>query len=388
MKTVVILSMGLMALALVAFTFGPQGGEWRQVAFSGQEVHQVTVAPWGEIYVSLGADLQRSDDGGRSWQSIGAGLPERPAEAGPWQIIPSPARQEELYAYAPGQSPFITIDCPATLARSDDGGASWVQLHPPKLPWRYAPPETLPPNALSTHPHPLTGELYIWEFLATDPRSGGLEALLRSSDGGETWTELPLPPKPPRGSWFNRRFFGFQRYGDDAILYGQVKDVAYTSVTTNPIYLHRSLDGGLIWEELPLPEESPFAYYAPIPDSEELYIVLASYEGWMEGNVSLYHLSPGRAERRGHLPLTRHFFPYLDLAADPANGDRLACAEVSTYPESPPVENVLVSEDGGATWLTLLLPRPMNVHDVAFGRSTLCLASDDGFWVYDLLPTD
>ncbi len=383
MKAVVILPVGLMALALVAFTVGPQGGEWRQIAFSGQEVHQVTVASWGEIYVSLGADLQRSDDSGHSWQSIGAGLPERPAGADPWQIIPGPARPEELYAYAPGQSPFINLGCSATLARSDDGGASWVQLHPPNLPWRYAPPETLPPNALSIHPHPLSGELYVWEFLAADPRSGGLEALLRSSDGGQTWTELPLPPKPPRATWANRRFFGFHRYGDDAILYGQVKDVAYTSVATNPIYLHRSLDGGLTWEEIPLPEESPFARYAPIPDSEELYVALASCEGWQEGNVSLYRLGPGGAERQGRLPLTTGAFPYFDLALDPADGDRLACAELPQYPHSPPVESVSVREDGGANWLTLSLPHPLNVHDVAFGRSTLYLATDDGFWVYD-----
>ena len=63
--------MGLMALALVAFTVGPQGGKWRRGAFSGQEVHQVTVTSWGEIYVSLGADLQRSDDSGHSWQRCG-----------------------------------------------------------------------------------------------------------------------------------------------------------------------------------------------------------------------------------------------------------------------------------------------------------------------------
>jgi hypothetical protein len=365
---------------------------WTRLALTGQAMRTLALHPTQEqiIYAGLGQDLQRSTDSGHSWQSIAQGLPTPPCTEGEtWQVTVNTAHPEELYAYFPGQSPWLFQDCPAVLARSDDGGSHWTPLVLPKLSWPWGAtsdgPSELPPQALSIHPHPQTGDLYVWEYLDTDPRSGGAEALLKSVDKGQSWKKLPMPPD--YGTFPNHRFFGFYGGKDEAVLYGMTQDVYYMDSGMNPIYLYRSVDGAAHWEQISLPE-SP-RVYAPLPGTAGLYAAVASYTDWGEGVLELYRVTDLEVEKIGRLPRLGHVFPDGNLRVDP--GDENVLVWTDRLRESlrqPPIEVIHLSEDGGRTWLPLDLPQPLTINDLAINRSmigdyaTLYLASDDGLWAY------
>ncbi len=299
----------------------------------------------------------------------------------------NPAHPEELYAYFPGQSPWLFQDCPAVLARSDDDGSHWTPPTLPKLPWPWRAMGDglgeLAPQALSLHLHPRTGDLYLWEYLQTDPRSGGAEALLKSVDKGQSWEELPMPPN--YGTFPNHRFFGFYGEGDEAVLYGTTQDVYYMDSGMNPIYLYRSVDGAAPWEQVSLPES--LRAYAPLPGTAGLYAAVASYTDWQNGVLELYRVADREGERIGRLPRLGHVFPDGILRVDPGNEAVLVWTD--RPPESlseAPIEAIHISQDGGRTWRPLDLPRPLMVNDLAVQRSTtsdgavIYLASEDGLW--------
>ncbi len=363
-----------------------------RLAFTGQTVHTLALHPTQAqiIYAGLGQDLQRSTDGGHSWQSIAQKLPTPPcAEGETWQVTVNPARPEEIYAYFPGQSPWLFTDCPAVLASSDDGGSHWTPLALPELPWPWGAtsggPSELAPQTLSIHPHPQTGDLYVWEYLQTDPRSGGAEALLKSADKGQSWEELPMPPN--YGTFPNHRFFGFYGGGDGALLYGMTQDVYYMAGGMNPLYLYRSVDGDAPWEQVSLPE-SP-RVYAPLPGTAGLYAAVASYTDWGNGTLELYRVTGLEGEKIGRLPRLGHAFPDGILRVDPADETVLIWTErLRASLRQPPIKAIHLSEDGGRTWLPLDLPQPLTINDLVVNRSmsgdyaTLYLASDDGLWAY------
>jgi hypothetical protein len=356
-------------------------------------VHTLALHPTQEqvIYAGLGQDLQLSTDSGHSWQSLTQGLPRPPCvEKGAWQVTVNPARPEELYAYFPGQSPWLFEDCPAVLARSDDGGGHWTSLVLPELPWAWGAmgggPSELAPQTLSIHPHPQTGDLYVWEYLQTDPRSGGAEALLKSVDKGQSWEELPMPPD--YGTFSNHRFFGFYGGRDRAVLYGMTQDVYYMDSGMNPVYLYRSADGATHWEEVSLPE-SP-RIYAPLPGTAGLYAAVASSTDWRNGALELYRVTDLEEEEKiDWLPRLGHVFPDGILRVDPGDDAVLIWTDrLQASLRQPPIEAIYLSEDSGRTWLPLDLPQPLMINDLAIKRSmaddyaTLYLASDDGLWIY------
>jgi hypothetical protein len=365
---------------------------WTRLSFAAQAVHTLALHPTQDqvIYAGLGQDLQQSTDGGHSWQSLAQELPRPPcAEKGAWQVIVNPAWREELYAYFPGQSPWLFQDCPAVLARSDDGGSHWTPLALPELPWPWEAtsggPSELAPQALSIHPHPQTGDLYVWEYLQTDPRIGGVEALLKSVDKGKSWQELPMPPD--YGTFPNHRFFGFYGEGNGAVLYGITQDVYYMASGMNPIYLYRSMDGAARWEQIPLPES--LRVYAPLPGTAGLYAAVASYTDWSNGALELYRTTNLEGEKIGWLPRLGHVSPDGILRVDPRDAAVLIWTDrLRESLRQPPIEAIHLSEDGGRTWLPLDLPQPLTINDLAVKRSrsgdyaTLYLASDDGLWAY------
>jgi hypothetical protein len=364
---------------------------WRRLAFPGQTLHTMSLHPTQDqvIYIGLGPDLQQSTDGGHSWQSLTQGLPTPPCtEKGAWQVAVNSARPEELYAYFPGQSPWLFQGCPAVLTRSDDGGSHWTPLALPKLSWPWGEasggPSELVPQTLSLHPHPQTGDLYVWEHLDTDPRSGGAEALLRSVDKGQSWEELPMPPD--YGTFPNHRLFGFYG-GDEAVLYGVTQDVYYMDSGMNPIYLYRSVDGATHWEQVSLPES--LRVYAPLPGTAGLYAAVAPYTNWQNSALELYRVPDLEGEKMGWLPRLGHVFPDGILRVDPGDEDVLVWTDrLRESLRQPPIEALHLSEDGGRTWLPLDLPQPLTINDLAVRRSmtgdyaTLYLASDDGLWAY------
>lgn len=104
---------------------------WRPAGlkFAGEPVTQV-LAHEGALYAALrlghfGVKLQRSDDGGASWQEVAApAFPPKPAE-GPWRDDPTPWSVDLLWSLEAGTGRLWAGAMPAGLFTSDDRGASW-----------------------------------------------------------------------------------------------------------------------------------------------------------------------------------------------------------------------------------------------------------------------
>jgi photosystem II stability/assembly factor-like uncharacterized protein len=105
--------------------FMPEGQRYPEF---GQCVHCLVMAPGGDgrLYQQNHCGMYRSDDGGRQWQSIEAGLPSSfgfPAAAHPRDpatLYLLPLNGDIAGRYVPGAS--------AAVWRTRDGGASWQDL--------------------------------------------------------------------------------------------------------------------------------------------------------------------------------------------------------------------------------------------------------------------
>ena len=121
-----------------------------------------------------GLGVARSDDGGMTWRLVNAGL----SHFDVWTV-----KAERLG----GRERLFAGTLPAHLFVSDDGAASWRELTalrdvPSALQWSFPPP---PHQGHVLDVGALGNSLYV-----------GIEvgALLRSDDGGETFSELPVNP--------------------------------------------------------------------------------------------------------------------------------------------------------------------------------------------------
>ena len=258
------------------------GATWTQIALLHDDLAQSLAAGPGVVYAGgLGSGLQRSSDGGRSWNAANAGLPA----TGVGAVATIPGSEFMVLASTPG---------PAELMRRNPDGNGWI----PSLLWPFVhvnaftdtgghflaidsgpygfagfttPPKfgtalafTKPGKALQSTDLGATWtsigsalpELDQFATAASDfetiyacgaghPSSGGHSwasgGLGRSLDGGRTWTALTT------GTAYN--------FGCTALAVDPVKrDVAY--LATNPdvgFRLLRTGDGGITWTTLPTP---------------------------------------------------------------------------------------------------------------------------------------
>ncbi len=126
-----------------------------------------------------GSGLYKSLDGGESWEKIQAkGLPENIGKAG---IAPSPARPGRVWALVEAQ------EDEAGLYRSDDGGKAWTKINSENLirsrSWYY----------MHIHADPLDEDTV---YVLNSP-------LLKSIDGGKTFSTLTVPHGDVHGLWIN-----------------------------------------------------------------------------------------------------------------------------------------------------------------------------------------
>ena len=127
------------------------------------------------LYVGTWANgLWRSTDIGRSWEPAGAGIPHAEITA---VAVERAGDSRPAFVYAGTE--------PSTLSRSEDGGGTWRELTalndlPSANRWSFPPkPETHHVRWIEVDPI-VEGRLYV-----------AIEAgaLVRSSDGGETWQD-------------------------------------------------------------------------------------------------------------------------------------------------------------------------------------------------------
>jgi len=206
----------------------------------------------GLIFAGTAAGaLLRSDDGGATWEPVGAGLPASKI----WAIVPDPhASAGALFAGVDGGYMF----------RSEDGGATWIEIAglrdmPTSGDWWGPFGPAIFHSILPSAQQP--GRIYL-----------GLSVVgvLASDDGGATWrdatAEIPRMPHLER---------------EDGAHLADVHKLALHPLDHNRLYAtthygtFRSDDGALSWqsigEGLPSQMTRPLALHPRDPDT--LYVI-------------------------------------------------------------------------------------------------------------------
>src|SRR5881397_491552 len=153
---------------------------------------------WTRNSVSIGDGIHKSTDGGETWTHAGLENSERIAK-----IVVSPKNSDTVFVAVPGA---LWSDSPDRgLYRTTDGGKTWKQI---------LKGSNLSTGCTSIEMDPTNPDVMLaamWDFRRKgwEYRSGGesptapsASGLFRSTDGGETWTEITddankgFPKKP------------------------------------------------------------------------------------------------------------------------------------------------------------------------------------------------
>lgn len=195
------------------------------------------------------AGLWRSDDGGQSWGNQSGGAAD--ALAGLGILLVDRERRDTLLA-GTGRAGFG----PGRIVKSTDAGANWREVYAVRSEFGVGEITTLVQAPADRR------VLYAGHSVY----HGGL--MLRSSDGGESWTRLPQPNVP--------LFFpaALAVAPDDP----QVIYVAFQAPSGSGILLYLSKDGGQSWAKLGLglptgPANGPLLQIDP-NDARRLFLAL------------------------------------------------------------------------------------------------------------------
>ena len=315
---------------LTVYVGAASGGVWKSVnggttfkpVFDKQPVQSIgaiTIDPknpkviwvgtgeaWTRNSVSIGDGIYKSVDGGDNWVNVGLPESERIAK-----ILVDPTESNTVYACVPGK--LWSDSDQRGLYKTTDGGKAWVKVLMASLD---------PQNPKTIYAGMWDFRRQGWTFRsggnAPDAPSGS--GLLKSTDGGASWTDLDanaakgLPAKP---------------WGRVAVTVAPSKpNVVYAfieaAVPKNGLY--RSDDGGKTWE----------------------------------------------ARDRSQLMIWRPFY-FANLIVDPKNENRLYKPDLS----------LIVSTDGGASFSNIGGGAHGDFHDVWIDPANtdhLITGDDGGLW--------
>jgi photosystem II stability/assembly factor-like uncharacterized protein len=322
-----------------------QDGDWEPLTRglpSNVEVRAIAVDPSSPqvIYAGTQDGPYRSTDAGGRWERVG--FPDRNAVI--YAITYHPTRPKVMYAGTE----------PAALYRSEDGGDTWQRL----------------PNARSPG-HCEMGFPVRVIRIAVDPGRPDdvyvaleVSGVIRSSDGGETFTDLSAPlielAKEPRLK---------SRIGSASDAEGMLDShaiVVSAAAPGKPILavrmgLFRGDDRGASWTDMQVGRYSPLTYCRDVcvspHDPRTLYACLSPAARSSDG--TLYRSGDlgetwGRVDRGVKATGTM-----MAVAVDRADSKRVYCATRSGQ--------IFGTEDEGASWREYPLPPNVvgNVRSVA-----------------------
>ena len=192
---------------------------------------------WTRNSVSIGNGVSKSTDGGETWTHVGLDKSERVA-----RIAVSPKNRDTVFAAVPGA---LWSDSPDRgLYKTSDGGKTWTQiLKGPNLSTGCTDIAIDPSN-------PDVMLACMWDFRRKgwEYRSGGesptapsASGLFRSTDGGNTWTEIT----PEANKGFPKKPYGRLAV---AIAPSNAKRI-YAFVESPDSALFVSDDGGITWDK-------------------------------------------------------------------------------------------------------------------------------------------
>jgi len=195
-----------------------------------------TGEPWTRNSVSIGDGIYKSTDNGSTWTNVG--LPESERVA---RIVVHPKNGDVVYACVPGK--LWSDSAERGVYKTTDGGKSWALV---------LPGANLSTGCSGLAMDPADPEVLfagMWDFRRKGWtfRSGGDgptapsgSALLRTADGGKTWTPLTAAANAglPRGPWGRVEV---------AVAPSDPK-IVYALVESADSALYRSDDGGRTWQ--------------------------------------------------------------------------------------------------------------------------------------------
>lgn len=191
----------------------------------------------GRMYCStFGKGLWRSDDFGKNWQPVGAGI--QYAEV--MSVAVSPVEQPEKYGLLWAGTE------PSALFRSEDGGESWQELHalqdiPSKPAWSF-PPRPYTHHVRWIEPDPVQPGCL---FLAIE--QGGV---MRTLDGGQTWEDHKPGAQIDGHTLRTHKLVPGRVYeaaGGDGLILGKDEQGRHYPILTRGGYAE-SEDGGATWQ--------------------------------------------------------------------------------------------------------------------------------------------
>jgi photosystem II stability/assembly factor-like uncharacterized protein len=315
--------------------------------------------------LAIGTDMGRTlktSDGGKNWQAVYS----RPAGAG---SVTTGLNVTTAYGvhFDPFDAKRMYISyTDIGLFRSDDGGNAWRGAGRQGVPrqwtnttyWlEFDPAVKGRLWAVMSGVHDLPRPK-MWRHSAVSKYNGGV---LRSDDGGNTWTVLNkgLPETAATHILLDPR---------------SPKEARVLYVAGYGRGVYKSVDGGASWQlkNSGLPAHEPFAWRISRAADGTLYLVIArrSDDGSIgtELDGSLYRSRNG-AESWEKVPLPAGVNGPNGLQIDPSNANRLYLAAWGRdVREGNPGGGIYLSTDAGATWKQVL-NRDQHVYDVTIDSS-------------------
>jgi photosystem II stability/assembly factor-like uncharacterized protein len=322
------------------FRRSPGDGPWENLTRGlpeSVEAHVLAVHPREPdvIYAGTQDGPYRSTDGGDRWERLD--FPARGVML--WSIAFHPTRPNVMYAGS----------APVGLYRSEDGGDHWKKLEGAKNP------------AHCEMAFPTRTVRFAIDPGRPDDIYAALEVsgVIRSTDGGETWTDLSEPlirlaDQPHLKS----------RIGTDKDIEGMLDSHAIVVSAAAPgtvflavrMGLFRSTDRGASWADMQIKRFSPLTYCRDVivspHDPKVMYACLSPAARSTDG--SLYRSDDVGATWKRFDHGVKANATMMSVCAHPRDAKRVYC--VSRCGQ------IFGTEDGGGSWSEYLLPE--GVRDV------------------------